>query len=243
MGLVMSETEERSKETARAKNYQGEITIPHNPELDLFVEALTSPVFQARVDAGVKRLIRHRAESGFSIISNTGEIIYPRLNLGGRHPESEYEQQMLGHRASTQTHPQMSEKWFMAHRFSTKGYSVIASFHFHPSNWGFSQHDMEHYDRKFERTTLEEFPFNPAGYNGVFIPQWQGKELPSIKLLMFAGLPTEHYYQSADFKELTLPKQKDILEKSGMKVILVDLPVVNGHTDLNSLRSAISLRS
>lgn len=218
-----------------------EVTIPHAPELDPFIEAFAFPVFQARVDLGVRRLIRHRAESGFSIIASAREIIFPPLNLGGRHPESEYEQQMLGHRASTQTSPNLSERWFMVHDFSTRGYSVMASLHFHPSNRGFSQHDIENYDRAFDGTTSDEFSFNPAGYNGVFIPQWQGRELPSVKLLMFAGPPTDHYYQSANFSRLSLQEQKEILKKSGMKVILVDLPVANGHTDLNSLRSAISI--
>lgn len=226
----------------QAKTISGEITIFHNPELDIFSEVFTSPVFQTRVDGGVRRLIRSRAESGFSIITNNREIIYPRLNLGGRHPETEYEQQRLGHTASTPTSPIVSEKWFIAHEFSTGGYSVIARFHFHPTNRGFSQRDIENYDQQFTGGTLDEFRYDPAGYYGVFIPQWLGSELPLVVLLMFRGPPKENYYQSANFRELTVQKQKEILERSGMKVVLVDLPVINGHTDLNSLRSTIGLQ-
>lgn len=215
-----------------------ERTIPNNPDHDIFYNAFTAPEFRARVEVGMRRVIRNRAESGFSILTDGHEIVYSPLNLGGRHPENDYEHRFLGHRASTKITPKMSEEWFAAHNYSAAGYFVIGSFHFHPTSNPFSQEDITFYDSQL---TSQDEPFKHRldRYYGLFISQWQGQSLPSVKLFMFAGPPTDFYYQGEDFSELSLGKQEEVLERSGMKVVLVDLPIIDGQPDLTLLKSAL----
>lgn len=216
-----------------------ERTIPNNPEHYIFYNAFTAPEFRVRVEGGIRRVIRNRAESGFSILTNGQEIVYPPLNLGGRHPENDYEHRFLGHRPSVSINPKMSEEWFAAHNYSAAGYFVIGSFHFHPTSKPFSQEDVAIYDSQFTMGDDVLFKYRLDRYFGLFIPQWQGESLPSVKLFMFAGPATDFYYQGEDFSELSLGKQEEVLERSGMKVVLVDLPIIDGQPDLTLLKSAL----
>lgn len=225
-----------------------EITIPNSPENNLFFNAFTSAVFQKKVEAGARRLISRQAESRFLVISNGRKIIYSPLVLGGTHPTNESETR-LGLEASV-GEPEM-KKFFERYQYTPEnyGYFVIGDFHFHPVVGGFSSSDVESYDENYSRVGHSRFPHQRDYFTGVFAPNWKvelGKgrrQLTSLSLLMFAGPPTDLFYQGADFERETPKSQKEILEKSGMKVILVDLPILlidrRRQADLDPLKSAL----
>lgn len=208
-----------------------EETIPNDPEHDVFYNAFTSQAFQARIDSGTRRLMQHRAESGFSILSNTQTITYTPLALGGRLAE-DINDVRIGHKASV-PFPQVSDKWFKDHVH--EGHRLVTTMHFHPSNFPFSSTDIEAYEYDIEG--YGAFECRPDMYFGIFMPQWQGETLPSIRLFMFSGPAKDNYYQAEDFSNLVLNRQKELMEKSGMKVVLVDLPITNGHVDLSPLKA------
>lgn len=220
-------------------NSNREIIIPNEPGSKTVLNAFTSTVFAGRIKDGIRRLLRHKAESAFRVIASKQEIIYFPLDLGGRIAHDRYERYILGHVPAVQDKFTMPDQWWIEHGWSAEEYSEIGAFHFHPYYAPFSQTDIEIYDDL--RTKAGKLSFKPAldQYEGVFMPKWKGETIPSITLFMFAGPPSNNFYQGVDFNRMSLNEQREVLERSGMKVVVADLPILGNRPDLTSLKEIL----
>ncbi len=212
-----------------------------------YLAAFTSDAFKARVEKGFKRVRRLRAESGFSVVSGHGSIIFSPLQLGTRVPEDEVDESFWGEHASTPVG--LTEfSFFDPHSrgkaredidynafaenstqdeylaMLASGRSLLGIFHFHPSNSPFSNSDFENYD---DRLSLPWFSDTLSMYNGVFIPEWDryDQRILPLTLFVFQGPPHNLLYQSADMERLDAEGQKKLLEECGFKAWIVKLPL------------------
>lgn len=217
--------------------------IPNNPENNIFYNAFTSSEFQARVEAGLKRVMQHRAESGFSILSNGQKIIYTPLELGGQLPSesgAEFASITQGMHAATSVGIERIGNRDLE-RFLKKQHQTIAHLHFHPYYAPFSEGDIAHYDDSIANGHVFGLKSRPDLHFGIFMPkEGNNGTMSSLELFMFSGPPRENFYQAENFNRLRTPaKQREVLERSGMKVFLVELPTPNGRANLDPLKVAL----
>lgn len=215
------------------------------------LEALTSSYFATRVNAGINRLRLHDAEAAIIILTDGTEIVFAPLNLGTSHRDPSGRTVRV---AGVDTTPHLSKDWEKAHPGSRKNYRIMAAFHFHPSEVGFSNHDIEAHEEDAIGLSEKRFPyrFGKDFTEGVLCPRWIGlkdrsstysleqlAEFNVLRLLMYSGTPTDTEYQTERFANLTLDRQAEVLRNNGMKANLIDLPVVDDKVNLSPIASSL----
>lgn len=224
-----------------------EEVVKYSPEMgELKQVALTTEPFQKRVTEGLTRVNRLHAESGFTIVSNGLEIVYPKLVLGGR--DTDYQNGsdiIIGHGAKTSSVSGLSPDWVTSHYSNnTLGdYSVIGSFHFHPDFAAFSQGDIEAYDELqfegYQQGLIANVKYAPDGLFGIFMPKKTGKNISNVTLFMFNGPFTSNEYQGTDFDMTGFINQQEALRASGMAVEVIDLPIIQKKVQFDPLKDKL----
>lgn len=243
--MIGPDDETKASTVELRTNVNKTASIPNNPENNVFYNAFTSVEFKARVEAGLKRVIQDRAESGFSILSNSQEIIYTPLELGGQlHQDSENVATSITIGMEAATEVGFSKMYERDIKRALKNrHQIISVLHFHPHTGPFSDQDIQYYDNLLVSGDVgSDLKSRPDLHFGVFIPpQSDGNGvIPSLKLFMFSGPSSENFYQSENFDRLrSTDRQREVLEKSGMKVVLVELPTPNGRVNLDPLKAVL----
>lgn len=220
--------------------------IPTSP--NHLLEALVSPYFEVRVNAGINRLRLHGAEARIITLTNEAELVFLPLGLGTPSPKTFRDVRVLETNNAQASEPSISGRWADSH--DIRSYRIMADFHFHPLEGGFSGGDIEGYDS----TSTNRLPlkYKIDHTFGVFIPRWhqthqesetptleQAVELSILRLLMFSGPPAGTGYQDERFARLAVEGQADLLRQSGMRVNLVDLPTKDDKVDLTPLETTL----
>lgn len=220
---------------------ENEIIVPVIPEGgNILLQAFTSEPFRLRIVAGIRRVLKLRAESGFSVMTNGQELVYPQLNLGTALADDDFEEMFLGYDGSTTIDPEMSEAWKDKHAFDERGYKVIGGFHFHTRNAAFSVDDIEAYDQSIGSGEIGGYRCPKDLFEGVFIFDFYSRRLlRSCTLFMFSGPATKTDYQTAQYGRMSLEAQAKLFADCGMKVVISDIPFINGAVDLKPLREKL----
>lgn len=256
-------------EQSKSKVADSEETVLNNPEHSLIYNALTSKVFKKRVEAGLRMVRRRRypSESGISIISNGHEIVYPPLKFYKPDPNdyrAHYFQSVPpGHNISkewflkhqnlddylviadfhfhTLFMPYFSGGDMKAYANRLNRYKIIDEI---VKKYG-SVKGMFATDYEWEEMEGEIFKYRPDMVYGVFSPMWRWqddqhkkRECYGLKLFMISGPPTNDDYLKENFDQES-KQQKEILERSGMKVTQVELPVEKDRISLEPLKTEL----
>jgi hypothetical protein len=207
---------------------------------ELRAVALTSEIFQQRVQAGFNRVKRLNAESGITILSDGSEIVYPVLDLGGRFPEHIGDVSLGVVPATRMSDPSIN--WLIHHGVAAERYFMLARLHFHPDYRPFSQADIENYEA-LQQKNLQKLAahkgYVPDLYYGIFMPNWRGSVLNQMTLYMLNGPATSNEYQAEDFSGLSFGDQQELLQASGINVDIVDLPIVRGKVQFDPLKERL----
>ncbi len=210
----------------------------------IYREAFTAEPFLKRVNAGRLREKHMRAESGFSIIASNEAIIYSVLASGGTSINDRPEMATIGMRHSTLI-PLFDNEGALPVDL-VEGFSLVGGFHFHyPRKYfgGFSNRDMEAYEELIQNHRGQENSFDARSmWWGVFLSKPEGRKMETV-LFMFQGPPKNFAYQAYDFSRLIYQRQKELLEQSGMRTIITDIPFARGAADLSPLAAALRQNS
>ncbi len=247
-----------------------EITIPYIPkegERD-YAQAFTSEGFRKRLEEGLafleatKRADRQRIieagkgrESGFVVLSNGKEFVYPELIKGGRLGISmesiDIATGQFGSPPGVDIHGNVSSAWRKQHQLMD--YDILGVFHFHPDFSGFSSEDMNEYFSAISAKQIDGVRVRDDYFEGILMPQIAYERsgfkaakpvTRALRLLAISGPPTSNDYLHDEMDRMGLSRQRQILETSGLRVLTADLPVQrigskNLSINLDPLRDAL----
>ncbi len=249
---MMTSTSELTLPLQEIDSIQSLSIVPYSVESaeSSTVCAFTSQPFLDRISMMTKRIMEHRAESGFEIvIDSKNQLIFGQLNLGGTYRDAT--NILYGMETKTSTSMNLLEAF--DNHYNDEMPKILANFHSHPTSSPFSGGDIEVYEDMVMGSSPVNFKRNIHMWHGVIIPQFHSTDLgtdrvkgdrmrilESIVIFMFQGPPQNNRYQQENFSELSLEKQQELLEQCGMRTLLVPVHLIDQSLDFSQWFSAVA---